>query len=203
MVCQKQDKTGRAFIALGSNLNDPVTQMERAFSEIGNLPSTCLLAHSSLYCSAPVGFQDQPDFINAVALIETALEPHALLEALLAIEHQHGRVRDLRNGPRVLDLDVLLYDALVCHEHGLTLPHPRMHERAFVLEPLLEIAPDCMIPGVGGAADCLANCDGQILEKITAEHLPAKSVPAESSSEAARSGEMRSTGGSRIKINFG
>jgi len=160
---------GRAFIALGSNLDDPVAQLERAFNAIGQLPGTRLLARSSLYCSAPVGFQDQPDFINAVALIETALEPHALLEALLAIEHQHGRVRDLRNGPRVLDLDVLLYDALVCHEHGLTLPHPRMHERAFVLEPLLEIAPDCVIPGVGAAVACLANCIGQTLQKIIAE----------------------------------
>lgn len=167
MACQKQGAAGRAFIALGSNLNDPVTHMERAFGEIGKLPGTRLLARSSLYCSAPVGYPDQPDFINAVALIETALEPHALLEALLAIEHQHGRVRDLRNGPRVLDLDVLLYDALVCHEHGLTLPHPRMHERAFVLEPLLEIAPDCVIPGMGAAANCLANCTGQILEKLS------------------------------------
>ena len=169
MVCQKQGATGRAFIALGSNLNDPVTHMERAFGEIGKLPGTHLLARSSLYCSAPVGYPDQPDFINAVASIETALEPHALLEALLAIEQQHGRVRDLRNGPRVLDLDVLLYDDLVCHEHGLTLPHPRMHERAFVLEPLLEIAPDCVIPRVGMVADCLANCIGQILKKIIAE----------------------------------
>lgn len=167
MACQKFGSLGRAFIALGSNLNDPITQLEHAFSDIDQLPGTRLLARSSLYCSAPVGFQDQPDFINAVALIETALEPHALLEALLAIEHQHGRVRNLRNGPRVLDLDVLLCDALVCHEHGLTLPHPRMHERAFVLEPLLEIAPDCVIPGVGAAVECLANCDGQILEKLT------------------------------------
>lgn len=184
MPCQKQGATGRAFVALGSNLNDPVTQMQRAFGEIGQLPGTRLLACSSLYCTAPVGYPDQPDFINAVALVETTLEPHALLEALLAIEQQHGRVRDLPNGPRVLDLDVLLYDDLVCHEHGLTLPHPRMHERAFVLEPLHEIAPDCVIPGVGAAADCLANCNGQILEKLT-------------------TGYTGSTGKSRIKINFG
>lgn len=169
MACKKIAPLGRAFVALGSNLDDPVMQLEHAFNAIGQLPGTRLLARSSLYCSAPVGFQNQPDFINAVALIETALEPHALLEALLAIEQQHGRVRDLRNGPRVLDLDVLLYDALVCHEHGLTLPHPRMHERAFVLEPLLEIAPDCVIPGVGAAAACLANCAGQTLQKIIAE----------------------------------
>lgn len=184
MACQKQGATGRAFIALGSNLNDPVTQLEHAFNDIGQLPGTRLLARSSLYCSAPVGFQDQPDFINAVALVETTLEPHALLEALLAIEHQHGRVRDLCNGPRVLDLDVLLYDELVCHEHGLTLPHPRMHERAFVLEPLLEIAPDCVIPSVGAAVACLANCDGQILKKLT-------------------TGYTGSTGKDRAKINFG
>lgn len=166
MACQKPGPLGRAFIALGSNLNDPVMQLEQAFQDIGRLPGTRLLARSSLYCTAPVGFQDQPDFINAAALVETALEPHALLTALLAIEQQYGRVRDMRNGPRVLDLDVLLYDALVCHEHGLTLPHPRMHERAFVLEPLLEIAPDCVIPGQGAAADCLLQCSGQILKKI-------------------------------------
>ena len=183
MACQKQGPLGRAFIALGSNLNDPAMQLEHAFQDIGRLPGR-LLARSSLYCSAPVGFQDQPDFINAVALVETALEPHALLEALLDIEHRYGRVRDLRNGPRVLDLDVLLYDALVCHEHGLTLPHPRMHERAFVLEPLLEIAPDCVIPGVGAAVACLANCGGQFLEKLTTGHTG-------------------STGKERIKMNSG
>jgi 2-amino-4-hydroxy-6-hydroxymethyldihydropteridine diphosphokinase len=166
MTCKKLGQLGRAYIALGSNLNDPVTQLENAFREIDSLSGTRLLARSSLYRTAPVGFQDQPDFINAVALIETSLEPHALLEAMLAIEHQHGRTRDLRNGPRVLDLDVLLYDTLVCHEHGLTLPHPRMHERAFVLEPLLEIAPDCVIPGRGVVTECLANCAGQTLKKI-------------------------------------
>ena len=88
-----------------------------------------------------MGYADQPDFINAVAEIETGLAPHALLDALLDIEHRHGRVREFRNAPRMLDLDILLYDDLACHEHGLTLPHPRMHERAFVLQPLLEIAP--------------------------------------------------------------
>ena len=150
-----------ATIGLGANLNDPAAQVEYALAELDRLPGTRLVARSSLYASAPVGYVDQPDFINAVAQVETSLAPHALLAALLDIEHRHGRERSFRNAPRTLDLDLLLYGEAHFHEVGLTLPHPRMHERAFVLLPLLEIAPDTVIPGRGRAADWLAGCSDQ------------------------------------------
>jgi 2-amino-4-hydroxy-6-hydroxymethyldihydropteridine diphosphokinase len=157
-----------AFVALGSNLDEPRDQVARGILEIGALPETRLLKRSSLYRTAPVGYLDQPDFINAVAMVETALAPHALLDGLLAIERRHGRVREFLNAPRTLDLDVLLYGELVLHEHGLTLPHPRMHERAFVLLPLAEIAPDEVIPGKGRVADLLEGCHDQRLERLDA-----------------------------------
>lgn len=160
-----------AFIGLGSNLGQPLSQLLRAFDELNTLPSTRLVARSSLYRSAPLGYTDQPDFINGVAQVETSLTPRQLLEALLDMEYRHGRVRDFLNGPRTLDLDVLLYDDLTLHEHGLTLPHPRIGERAFVLLPLLEIAPDIVIPGVGPAAELLYNCEDQRLEKLPAAAL--------------------------------
>ncbi|MDD5242021.1 MAG: 2-amino-4-hydroxy-6-hydroxymethyldihydropteridine diphosphokinase [Sulfuricella sp.] len=156
----------RAFIGLGSNLSDPGNQILKAFAEFGKLPQTRLLSSSSLYRSAPVGYAEQPDFINAVAEIETGLTPHQLLDALLDMEHRHGRVREFRNAPRILDLDILLYDDLSCHEHGLTLPHPRMHERAFVLQPLHEIAPSCIIGGHGGVEECLEKCTDQRVERV-------------------------------------
>ena len=156
-----------AFIGLGSNLEDPHRQLQHAFIELEGLPGTRLVASSSLYRSAPLGVLDQPDFVNAVAKIATNLTPQALLQALLHIEHQHGRERTFRNAPRTLDLDVLLYDEVQLHEHGLTIPHPQMHRRAFVLQPLLEIAPDVNIPGVGQAVLALAGCRDQILDRIS------------------------------------
>jgi 2-amino-4-hydroxy-6-hydroxymethyldihydropteridine diphosphokinase len=150
-----------AAIGLGANLNDPAAQVEYAFAELDRLPATRLLARSSLYASAPVGYVDQPDFINAVALVETGLAPRALLAGLLDIEHRHGRERSFRNAPRTLDLDLLLYGDAHFHEEGLSLPHPRMTERAFVLLPLLEIDPDCRIPGRGRASEWLEQCAGQ------------------------------------------
>jgi len=155
-----------AYIGLGSNLEEPLSQLQRAFAELGKLPSTRLVARSSLYRSAPLGYADQPKFVNAVAKIATKLAPQALLQALLQIEREHGRERTFRNAPRTLDLDVLLYDDVQMHEHGLTLPHPQMHLRAFVLQPLLEIAPDCAIPGIGSAQQALQNCTDQQLEKL-------------------------------------
>lgn len=146
----------RAFIALGANLGDPAAQLERAFDELARLPETRLLARSALYLSKAQGYTAQPDFINAVAEVATRLTPRALLAALLEIETRHGRHRAFKNAPRTLDLDLLLYDGLVLHEPGLTLPHPRMCERAFVLLPLCEIAPEQRIPGKGGALACLA-----------------------------------------------
>jgi 2-amino-4-hydroxy-6-hydroxymethyldihydropteridine diphosphokinase len=155
-----------AFVGLGSNLADPVFQVSHALDALDKLPQTSVVRRSALYSSAPVGYLEQPDFINAVAQVETELAPRALLDALLALEHECGRTREFRNSPRTLDLDVLLYDDLVHHEHGLTIPHPQMHLRAFVLQPLLEIAPDCVIPGIGKASDMARQCADQKLEKI-------------------------------------
>lgn len=164
-----------ATIGLGANLNDPAAQVEYALAELDRLPDTRLLARSSLYASAPVGYVDQPDFINAVAQVETGLAPRALLAALLDLEHRHGRARSFRNAPRTLDLDLLLYGNACFHEDGLTLPHPRMQERGFVLLPLLEIAPDTVIPGHGRAAGWLAACADQ---HVTVLPSPAAAVNA-------------------------
>ncbi|MES1982739.1 MAG: 2-amino-4-hydroxy-6-hydroxymethyldihydropteridine diphosphokinase [Pseudomonadota bacterium] len=154
------------FAGLGSNLDDPRSQVLQAFQALSALPHIKVAQRSSLYRSAPVGYPDQPDFINAVVRLETSLSPRALLDAMLRLEQTHGRTREFRNAPRTLDIDLLLYDDLQQHEHGLTLPHPQMHLRAFVLCPLLEIAPDCVIPGIGKAAVALQSCPPQRLEKV-------------------------------------
>jgi len=155
-----------AFVGLGSNLDDPRAQVLRALQALDKLPQTRVLARSSLYRSAPVGYLEQPDFINAVAQLEPGLSPRALLDALLELEQECGRTREFINAPRTLDLDLLMYDELLHHEHGLTIPHPQMHLRAFVLRPLLEIAPDCVIPGIGSAAAALRQCADQQLERV-------------------------------------
>ncbi|OGS75667.1 MAG: 2-amino-4-hydroxy-6-hydroxymethyldihydropteridine diphosphokinase [Gallionellales bacterium GWA2_55_18] len=155
-----------AFIGLGSNLEDPRSQLQRAFTELDGLPETRLVACSSLYRSAPMGYLDQPEFVNAVAKIETTLPPQALLQGLLNIEYRHGRERTFRNAPRTLDLDILLYGDTQLHEHGLTIPHPQMHLRPFVLQPLLEIAPDAAIPGIGRVVMALDKCRNQVLEML-------------------------------------
>jgi 2-amino-4-hydroxy-6-hydroxymethyldihydropteridine diphosphokinase len=141
----------RAAIALGSNLDDPQAQVLRGFDEIGKLPQTQLLARSKLYRTRPVGYAEQPDFINACALVETSLAPRALLEGLFAIERAHDRVRTIPNGPRTLDLDIILYGDQVIREPGLTIPHPRAHERDFVMTPLRDVWPDAAFPVIPGA----------------------------------------------------
>ena len=151
----------RAYIALGSNLRDPADEVSRAFAELGDLPTTRLVRRSSLYRTAPVGYDNQPDFINAVAEVETSLSPLELLRAILQLENQHGRERPFPNAPRVLDLDLLLYDDVAMRTTELTLPHPRMHERGFVLLPLAEIAPDLEIPGHGQVASIVPHCADQ------------------------------------------
>ncbi len=148
-----------AFVALGSNLDDPPAQIRRALQALAALPGTRLVRHSSLYRNPPSGYLDQPDFVNAVARIETRLAARELLEHLLAIERDHGRVRDVPNGPRTLDLDLLLHGGLSLREPGLVVPHPRMLDRAFVLVPLAEIAPDAVVPGRGRIADLVHNVD--------------------------------------------
>jgi 2-amino-4-hydroxy-6-hydroxymethyldihydropteridine diphosphokinase len=146
-----------AWIGLGSNQDDPVRQLETALEELNDLPGCRVLRHSRIYRSPPWGpVTDQPDFANAVAELDTGLLPHELLMALQALENDHGRVRSERWGPRTLDLDLLLYDDLSMTTDDLTLPHPRLHERAFVLVPLAELAPDVQVPGHGKAGDLLA-----------------------------------------------
>jgi 2-amino-4-hydroxy-6-hydroxymethyldihydropteridine diphosphokinase len=155
-----------AYIGIGSNLDDPRAQVTRAFEELAALPRSRLAGRSSLYRSAPIGYAAQPDFCNAVAAVETALGPRELLGALQRIEGQHGRARSFANAPRTLDLDLLLFGEERVDEPGLTVPHPRMHERAFVLLPLTEVDPQVRIPGRGSAAACLAACGAQRVSRI-------------------------------------
>jgi 2-amino-4-hydroxy-6-hydroxymethyldihydropteridine diphosphokinase len=136
----------KAFVALGSNLQDPFLQVKNAFIALEKLPKTKLIKASSLYITAPIGYSNQPDFINAVAELNTQLAPEILLDELHGIENEAGRERPFPNAPRVLDCDLLLYDNITIHSAKLTLPHPRMFERAFVLLPLAEIAPDLLLP---------------------------------------------------------
>ncbi len=138
-----------AFVALGANLGDPAATLRAAFGALANLPESRLVHCSSLYRTAPVGILDQPEFVNAVAQLATTLAPEALLDGLLEIEQRFGRIRAEKNGPRTLDLDLLLYNDQFLDLPRLTLPHPRLHLRAFVLQPLAEIAPDLVIPGRG------------------------------------------------------
>ena len=138
-------------IALGANLDHPIDQVRLGFDALAALPLTRLIRRSSLYRTTPVGVEDQPDFINAVAQIETALSASSLLAALLSIEERFGRRRGTVVSPRRLDLDLLLFGSARIADENLVVPHPRMHLRAFVLAPLLEIAPDVTIPGRGRA----------------------------------------------------
>lgn len=136
----------RAWVGLGSNLLDPRSQLEQALEELDRLPLTRLSIASSLYTSRPVGPSDQPDFINAVAALDTRLSPLALLDQLQALEQHHRRVRERHWGPRTLDLDLLLFDQELLSTPRLTLPHPEMARRAFVLIPLAEVAPALRLP---------------------------------------------------------
>lgn len=135
-------------IGIGSNLDDPVAQVRSGLAALRRLPSSQLQIASSLYATPPMGPADQPDYINAVALLTTSLAPHALLDALQAIELEHHRVRGRRWGPRTLDLDLLVHGDTVLEDARLTLPHPGIAQRAFVVVPLLEIAPALRLPGL-------------------------------------------------------
>lgn len=138
-----------AYIALGANLDQPSVQVQQAIQMLNTLADTKVIQASSLYRSAPVGYLDQADFINAVVALETALAAEDLLTRLLQLEQQFGRTRTFKNAPRTLDLDILLYNDLTIQTPHLTLPHPRMTERAFVMLPLQEIAPDLVITALG------------------------------------------------------
>jgi 2-amino-4-hydroxy-6-hydroxymethyldihydropteridine diphosphokinase len=159
----------RAYVALGSNLGNPVQTIEEAIDTMAALRGSLLKGMSSLYRTAPVGLKHQPDFINAVVVLDTRLAPRDLLDELFAIEARFGRVREpgsVRNAPRTLDLDLLMHGATVQDDPDLILPHPRMHERAFVLAPLAEIAPDLRIPGRGRVAELLAQCADQRIHPL-------------------------------------
>lgn len=155
-----------AFIGLGANLGEPRRQLELALSELDQLPQSKVLRQSSFYRSVPLGNPDQPEYVNAVAQLETDLAPERLLAGLHAIENAHGRRRSFPNAPRTLDLDLLMVGGLRIDGPALQLPHPRMHERAFVLIPLLEIEPQAVVPGRGPAKELLARCADQGVEKV-------------------------------------
>ena len=135
-----------AVIGLGANLDDPAQQIKDALSELDQLPNSQLVKQSSLYRSKPVGPQDQPDFVNAVAMLATKLEPIALLDALQDLEQKHGRIRKRHWGERTLDLDIILYGDQTLSTERLTVPHAFAQERSFVMFPLLEIAPGLQFP---------------------------------------------------------
>lgn len=160
-----------AYIALGSNLMQPKQQIKAAFLALEKLPQTRLLQRSSLYQTAPIGYEAEqlttiPDFINAVASVETRLTPNQLLDAILNIENSFGRERPYLNAPRVLDLDLLLYDDLEMHTLSLTLPHPRMHLRGFVMLPLAEIAPELILPNGMSVVELASQFKAQGIQKL-------------------------------------
>lgn len=158
-----------AYVGLGANIGEPRAQLDSAWDAIGRLPQTRAIARSGLYRTAPLGYANQPDFLNCVGKLDTTLEPHALLRNLQKIERDLGRVRAFRDAPRTIDLDLLLYGDGIVDTRDLVVPHPRMHERAFVLKPLLELDPGAVIPGRGSAADLLRACAGQRAERAETE----------------------------------
>ena len=155
-----------AYVGIGANLGDARANVADAIARLGQLPGSALLAVSGLYRTAPID-SGGADYINAVAHIETQLAAQELLQALQGIELAHGRERPYRNAPRTLDLDLLLYADAHIATDALQVPHPRISERAFVLVPPLELAPDIVIPGLGPARQFLAAVSGQAIDRIT------------------------------------
>ena len=149
-------QTHFAVIALGSNLAEPARQVRAALSALEAHPQIQIEKTSSLYVTAPVGYDDQPDFVNAVCSVRTSLDGVSLLAVLNRIEADFGRERTFRNAPRILDLDIIDFDGISSDDPHLTLPHPRAHERSFVMKPLAEILPDFVLGGHGRAADLAA-----------------------------------------------
>lgn len=156
-----------SYIGLGSNLTNPMRQVLTALEELSKLPNTHLLHHSSLYQSPPLGPPDQPDYINAVAGLKTALSPLELLDYLQNLEKQHGRVRKQKWQARTLDLDILLYNQQQWKTVRLTLPHPGLYQRHFVLYPLAECAPNLLLPNGQTMSEALHQCASQDLQRIT------------------------------------
>jgi len=163
--------TQLAYIGLGANLGDTRQTLEQALAALAALPQSRLAAISGAYRSAPVA-AGGPDFLNAVAALETDLAPEALLDALQAIEQAHGRERPYRNAPRTLDLDLLLHGGQCIASPRLVVPHPQLHRRAFVLQPLLELAPDLVVPGLGVLQPHLQGTREQAIERLAITLLP-------------------------------
>jgi len=156
-----------AYVALGSNLDDPRAQVERALDALADLRDTRLVVHSALYRSRPFGPVEQPDFVNAVVGLLTTLSPAELLADLQGLEARLGRERPVvRWGPRRIDLDLLVHGTTRCGEPGLALPHPGIADRSFVLVPLAEIAADLAVPGLGRVRALLARVDPSVVERI-------------------------------------
>lgn len=157
----------RAVLALGANLGDPGQAIRGAMDALDACPGIAVIGRSSVYRTAPVGGPEQPDFMNAVVVVETTLDPLALLACAHAVEQQWQRTRDVRWGPRTLDVDVIVIDALVSDDPALTLPHPRAAERAFVLVPWLEVDPHAVLAGTP-IRDLLARLDTSDIERVDA-----------------------------------
>jgi 2-amino-4-hydroxy-6-hydroxymethyldihydropteridine diphosphokinase len=168
-VKNEQSEWTRAYVGIGSNLSDPRAQVEAAFDLLDALPGTKLRARSSLYRNPPLGESAQPDYVNAVAALETVLQATDLLGHLLAIERKQGRVRVAgeRWGPRVLDLDLLVYGGQQVDAPGLVVPHPGISSRNFVLFPLLDVAPNLNVPGVGEVATLAAELGDAGLQRLS------------------------------------
>ena len=154
-----------AYVGVGANLGDALGQLLAAHDAMGQLPNTTLVARSGIYRSAPIE-SSGADYLNTVVALRTRLAPHELFAQLLRIEQAHGRARPYRNAPRTLDLDLLVYGEQRIHTATLTVPHPRMHERAFVLLPLADVAPALLIPGVGPVGPLLVAVAGQRIDRL-------------------------------------
>ena len=148
----------RVFIGLGSNLGKPCEQIEMAVEDIQSILNADLIAYSALYKSSPIGPQDQPDYINAVVELNLKFEPHLLLNRLQSIEQQYGRIHKRYWGERTLDLDLLLYGKLILNDGYLTIPHPEIAIRPFVIYPLADLNPQLEIPGVGNVEKLIKQC---------------------------------------------
>ena len=155
------------FIALGSNLKNPKKQIKNGILSIKKINGVKILKKSHLYETPPVGILDQPNFVNAVIKISSNLNPQELLDKLLNIENIAGRIRDKKNGPRILDLDILLFNDFILDKDSLTIPHPRMHERLFVLIPLKDIDRNIVIPNQGAIKDIINKLAPENINRIT------------------------------------
>jgi len=164
-------RLNRAFVGLGANIGEPVAQLESALRALARLPESTLVSTSSFYQSPPWGIDAQPPFVNAVAALSTSLAAEQLMASLLAIEQVAGRQRSMRWGPRVLDLDLLVFGDLVINQPGLRVPHPHLHQRAFVLVPLHEIAPTLEVPGLGSIFSLLQSVDCANIQVVSTRSL--------------------------------